>query len=48
LRRAIGISKRPSALSAGLTGRAPRYGYHLDEHRQATLLVASELHAARN
>ncbi len=29
----------PSALSAGLTGRAPRYGYHLDEHRQATLLV---------
>src|SRR4029079_16840366 len=29
----------PSALSAGLTGRTPRYGYHLDEHRQATLLV---------
>lgn len=27
----------PSALSAGLTGRTPRYGYHLDEHRQATL-----------
>src|SRR5262245_13324997 len=23
----------PSALSAGLTGRTPRYGYHLDEHR---------------
>ena len=29
----------PSALSAGLTGRTPRYGYHLDAHRQATLLV---------
>ncbi|WP_137925031.1 aconitase X catalytic domain-containing protein [Cupriavidus sp. 2SB] len=27
----------PSALSAGLTGRTPRYGYHLDEQRQATL-----------
>lgn len=27
----------PSALSAGLTGRTPRYGYHLDAHRQATL-----------
>lgn len=29
----------PSALSAGLTGRTPRYGYHLDAHRQATLRV---------
>jgi hypothetical protein len=29
----------PSALSAGLTGRTPRYGFHLEEHRQATLLV---------
>lgn len=29
----------PSALSAGITGRTPRYGYHLDEHRQATLIV---------
>ncbi len=29
----------PSALSAGLTGRTPRYGYHLDDCRQATLLV---------
>jgi predicted aconitase len=29
----------PSALSAGLTGRTPRYGYHLDERRLATLLV---------
>jgi predicted aconitase len=26
----------PSALSAGLTGRTPRYGYHLDEHRKPT------------
>jgi predicted aconitase len=29
----------PSALSAGLTGRTPRYGFHRDEHRRATLLV---------
>jgi predicted aconitase len=29
----------PSALSAGLTGRTPRYGFHLDEHRLATLIV---------
>ena len=29
----------PSALAAGLTGRTPRYGYHLPEHRRATLLV---------
>ena len=29
----------PSALAAGLTGRTPRYGYHLDAHRQATLLI---------
>jgi predicted aconitase len=27
----------PSALSAGLTGRTPRYGYHLDSQREATL-----------
>jgi len=26
----------PSALSAALTGRTPRYGYHLDEARRAT------------
>ena len=26
----------PSALSAALTGRTPRYGYHLDAHRCAT------------
>jgi predicted aconitase len=29
----------PSAVSAGLTGRTPRYGFHLDEHRQATVRV---------
>ena len=26
----------PSALAAGLTGRTPRYGFHLDERRRAT------------
>lgn len=29
----------PSAIAAGMTGRTPRYGYHLDEHRQASLRV---------
>jgi predicted aconitase len=29
----------PSALSAGLTGRTPRYGFHLDRHRRATVRV---------
>jgi hypothetical protein len=29
----------PSALAAGLTGRTPRYGFHLDAKRRATLLV---------
>src|SRR5215467_4115629 len=29
----------PSALSAAVTGRTPRYGYHLDERRLATLVV---------
>ena len=29
----------PSALSAALTGRTPRYGYHLPERRRATLTV---------
>jgi predicted aconitase len=29
----------PSALSAGITGRAPRYGYHLPERRRASLVV---------
>lgn len=27
----------PSALAAGLTGRTPRYGFHLDAQRRATL-----------
>ncbi len=27
----------PSAVSAGLTGRTPRYGFHLPEHRRATI-----------
>lgn len=27
----------PSALAAGLTGRTPRYGYHLDHHRRGTM-----------
>ncbi len=29
----------PSALAAGLTGRTPRYGYHLEERRRATLQI---------
>jgi predicted aconitase len=29
----------PSALSAGLTGRTPRYGYHLAERRRASRMV---------
>jgi predicted aconitase len=29
----------PSALSAGLTGRTPRYGFHLDGKRRSTLAV---------
>jgi predicted aconitase len=32
----------PSALSAGLTGRTPRYGFHLDQHRSPTLRVATD------
>src|SRR5919204_2909196 len=32
----------PSALSAGITGRTPRYGYHLPERRRATLSVHVE------
>ena len=27
----------PSAVAAGLTGRTPRYGFHLEERRQATI-----------
>ena len=29
----------PSALSAGLTGRTPRYGFHLEEKRRATVRI---------
>jgi predicted aconitase len=29
----------PSALGAGITGRTPRYGYHLAERRRASLIV---------
>jgi predicted aconitase len=29
----------PSALAAGMTGRTPRYGFHLDEMRQATIRI---------
>jgi predicted aconitase len=32
----------PSAIAAGLTGRTPRYGYHLDAARRATLHVVVE------
>jgi predicted aconitase len=32
----------PSALAAGLTGRTPRYGFHLLEPRRATLSVRME------
>ena len=32
----------PSAVSAGLTGRTPRYGFHLDEQRRATLRVRAD------
>ena len=33
----------PSALAAGITGRTPRYGFHLAEQRRATLQVQVEL-----
>src|ERR1700688_4507586 len=32
----------PSALAAGLTGRTPRYGFHLPEMRRATLRIEME------
>jgi predicted aconitase len=32
----------PSALAAGLTGRTPRYGFHLPEQRRATLHVRAD------
>jgi predicted aconitase len=34
----------PSALSAGLTGRTPRYGFHLDRQRRATVRVRVDFH----
>ncbi|MEO8203113.1 MAG: aconitase X catalytic domain-containing protein [Betaproteobacteria bacterium] len=34
----------PAALAAGITGRTPAYGFHLDEHRRGTFTV--ELTAA--
>ena len=37
----------PSALSAGLTGRTPRYGYHLDERRACHARGQRGLDAAR-
>ena len=33
----------PSALSAGITGRTPRYGFHLDEARRATVYVRTQV-----
>ena len=33
----------PSAVAAGLTGRAPRYGFHLDEHRRATVRIRTDI-----
>jgi predicted aconitase len=32
----------PSALAAALTGRTPRYGFHLDQQRRATLAIRVE------
>ena len=32
----------PAALTAGLTGRVPRYGCHLDQHRRGSLLFELE------
>ena len=29
----------PSALSAGITGRTPRYGFHLESHRRPTVSI---------
>jgi predicted aconitase len=34
----------PSALAAALTGRTPRYGYHLDEHRRPTRRFRLDTH----
>ena len=35
----------PSALAAGLTGRTPRYGFHLAEQRRATLQCRASISA---
>lgn len=32
----------PSALSAGLTGRTPRYGFHLESQRRATIRIRAD------
>lgn len=32
----------PSALAAGMTGRTPRYGFHLDQTRQATVRIRTD------
>jgi predicted aconitase len=32
----------PSALAAGLTGRTPRYGFHLDEARRASVRIRAD------
>lgn len=32
----------PAAFAAGLTGRTPAYGFHLDEHRKGDILVEVE------
>jgi predicted aconitase len=32
----------PAALAAALTGRTPEYGFHLERHRKATLVVRLE------
>jgi hypothetical protein len=36
----------PSALAAGLTGRTPRYGFHLPKHRRATLQIGLDFSPA--
>ena len=38
----------PSALAAGITGRTPRYGFHLPEGRRATLKIRAEFTPIRS
>ena len=38
----------PSALAAGLTGRTPRYGFHLPEKRSGTLYIRVEFTPSRS